>query len=462
MQIIQGLLDNNILHFFSNKLFAFFLFSWLFLSQSVYGQYTYAGPITPNFLNGISQQGHLELYDNNVQYQVPLGFDFSFFGVSYNEVSVDLDGFISFMPTPSCCSGLPMPNLSTPNNVIALAWTEVIPTTEDDNGFLYEQYFYGTVGTAPNRVFWIWFEFLDACSAYYAGEIQLHEGSNRIEFHSYQWNTNGNACGNATQGIENIDGSVGFTVPGRNANNTWSITSEEAHAFIPQPPPPVWQGSPQIYVDEDATEGLQTGYTWDDAFLTLQDGIDAFYTHSGVNEIWVANGTYKPTTTTDRFTSFFLTDSIKIYGGFSGFETNRSQRSDNNTLVKLSGNIGNQSNSNDNCLHVVTIGYDCKGCILDGLTIEHGNANIDTNEIDSKGGGILCFGEVSLTNLTIRNNKSYEKGSAIFMKEEDAVVDLEMCTVIANSTTIFSSSKSAFFIEDGAELKVTSFNYIYD
>ena len=43
-------------------------------------------------------------------------------------------------------------------------------------------------------------------------------------------------------------------------------------------------------------------------------------------EIWVAAGTYRPTTSTDRAKSFTLKSGVAIYDGFSGTETLRIQR----------------------------------------------------------------------------------------------------------------------------------------
>jgi hypothetical protein len=77
-------------------------------------------------------------------------------------------------------------------------------------------------------------------------------------------------------------------------------------------------GNAQIYVDVDvATNG--NGTSWVSAFNNLQDAIDA----AAINdEIWVAAGTYYPTsspdgTTTDpRDKAFHLHTDMKIYGRF--------------------------------------------------------------------------------------------------------------------------------------------------
>ena len=56
-------------------------------------------------------------------------------------------------------------------------------------------------------------------------------------------------------------------------------------------------------------------------------------------QIWVAKGTYTPTTGTDRNASFVLRNGFTVYGGFAGTETQLSQRllvSDLASAVRLS------------------------------------------------------------------------------------------------------------------------------
>jgi len=69
-----------------------------------------------------------------------------------------------------------------------------------------------------------------------------------------------------------------------------------------------------IYVDIDAT-GNNDGTSWSNAFTDLQDALDKAFDG---DEIWVAEGTYKPTDTDDSNVSFELGEGVTLYGGFDG------------------------------------------------------------------------------------------------------------------------------------------------
>jgi subtilisin family serine protease len=71
------------------------------------------------------------------------------------------------------------------------------------------------------------------------------------------------------------------------------------------------------YVDADANSGGD-GLSWSTAFDDLQDALEAV-TCTG-DEIWAAEGTYKPTDGTDRSVSFELPKGVELYGGFAGIE----------------------------------------------------------------------------------------------------------------------------------------------
>ena len=104
-----------------------------------------------------------------------------------------------------------------------------------------------------------------------------------------------------------------------------------------------------IYVDAGATGG-NTGASWSDAYADLQDALAA--ATSG-DEIWVAAGTYKPTSDTDQTISFVMPTGVAIYGGFAGAETERNQRDWQTNESILSGDIGVEGRIYDNSTHVV-------------------------------------------------------------------------------------------------------------
>jgi hypothetical protein len=134
-----------------------------------------------------------------------------------------------------------------------------------------------------------------------------------------------------------------------------------------------------IYVRGGAT-GTKNGHSWADAYTDLQAGLAA--AGSG-DEIWIAQGTYKPTSGTLRTVSFVLKEGSGLYGGFAGVEAERGQRDWKANATILGGDIGIAGDAADNTYHVV-IGAHL--AVLDGFTITGGNANGSGSFI--QGGGM--------------------------------------------------------------------------
>ena len=124
-----------------------------------------------------------------------------------------------------------------------------------------------------------------------------------------------------------------------------------------------------VYVKSDAS-GANSGSSWANAYTDLQNAIDS--TSSG-DQVWVAAGTYKPTTGIDRSISFQMKSGVSIYGGFLGDEASIGQRDWNTNESILSGNIGAQGVDTDNSFSVITA-INTAGIIIDGLKIQDGNA----------------------------------------------------------------------------------------
>ena len=150
----------------------------------------------------------------------------------------------------------------------------------------------------------------------------------------------------------------------------------------------------RLYVDASAT-GAENGQSWASAFTRLQDALALAKVGQGaITEIWVANGTYTPTTLANRSATFSLVDGVKVYGGFTGNETQLEQRDPIANPVFLSGSIG-AAGLADNTYHVVTAlecGY---ATLLDGVTITSGNADGGTG--NQMYGGAMWVQDSQLT-----------------------------------------------------------------
>ena len=149
----------------------------------------------------------------------------------------------------------------------------------------------------------------------------------------------------------------------------------------------------QIFVNLNAS-GTNDGSSWANAYTDLNSALSAATTG---NQIWVAQGVYKPGIS--RSATFnFTTSGLKVYGGFNGTETLLDQRNHIIHKTILSGDLSdNDDNTSldfnnptkaENSLRVAQINAD--NVELYGLVIDGGYANGNTT--DSKEGSALAFG----------------------------------------------------------------------
>ncbi len=172
-------------------------------------------------------------------------------------------------------------------------------------------------------------------------------------------------------------------------------------------------GATRLYVDVRKAGGGNTGLDWDNAFPDLQQALN--YTCSqSLTEIWVAGGTYKPTSTTARTISFSMKNGIAIYGGFAGNETNLSQRlASFPGSTTLSGDIGATGDNTDNSYHVISNPAGLNNtAVLDGFVVTGGNA--DGSSINASGGAMYNSGSSpTVRNCSFQSN-SATSGGAIY------------------------------------------------
>ncbi len=195
-----------------------------------------------------------------------------------------------------------------------------------------------------------------------------------------------------------------------------------------------------LYVKANAA-GTNDGSSWANAFTSLQSALSS--TCPGITEIWVAKGTYKPTTGTDRTISFLMKNNVAIYGGLAGTEAPGYNMSLRNFITNesiLSGDIGAGGNA-DNSYNVVKGSGTNNTAILDGFTVSGGNANLtntsftnpercgggmynnagspmvryctfDSNNANSFGGGMFNYlgSSPAVTNCSFRANTAFDGG----------------------------------------------------
>lgn len=146
----------------------------------------------------------------------------------------------------------------------------------------------------------------------------------------------------------------------------------------------------QIFVDKRAT-GAKDGSTWANAFTSLQDALAAAQVG---NEIWVAQGVYKPDVgknipAGDRTATFELPSNVAVKGGYAGlgkadpnardlvaYETILSgDLKGDDPAVANSFDLYNEAKRTDNSLHVVSAWAVNDKTLLEGVTITAGNGS---------------------------------------------------------------------------------------
>lgn len=192
-----------------------------------------------------------------------------------------------------------------------------------------------------------------------------------------------------------------------------------------------------IYVNSSAS-GSNNGLSWTNAYTNLQEALsNAIYG----DEIWVASGTYKATTTNDRTISFVMKNGVNLYGGFSGNETSITQRNISANPTTLSGDIGALGDNSDNTYTLVKLTSITSGLTFDGFRLISGRASSGT-------GGIAMnnnTGIININNCYFYNNSGTVGGAIFLAYQGNYTVNLNNCDFISNI-----SADGAIFADDSS------------
>ncbi|PRY25897.1 putative Ig domain-containing protein [Spirosoma oryzae] len=201
-------------------------------------------------------------------------------------------------------------------------------------------------------------------------------------------------------------------------------------------------GAPPQPIRYVTQNGTGDGSSWASASSDLQAMIDAL----GVEQVWVAGGTFKPSVTglsNARLASFVMKNNVAIYGGFFGTEANLTDRPAVNPILgtpsstTLSGDIGTPGNNSDNSYHVF---YNIDNgltstAILDGVVITGGNASGGSNIATSNAGGGMYIRRSSptLINCVLANNSAASGGGGGIYINSGNNTTLTNCLLVNNS-----------------------------
>ncbi len=174
--------------------------------------------------------------------------------------------------------------------------------------------------------------------------------------------------------------------------------------------------------------GNGNGSSWRVAFSDLQDALEK---SKPGDQIWVAQGTYFPTLDDDREVAFEIKSDIQLYGGFRGNEKKLEERDWKKYSCILSGAIGEASTA-DNSFNVVRFKNASANTILDGFTIERGEANAE----------IMPEQQVMSQGLSAPSTESY--GTQITTKGRDLANSIKVKDQLKLGRTVKESIKLMF------------------
>jgi hypothetical protein len=181
-----------------------------------------------------------------------IGFNFEFYGQTFNQFRICTNGFITFGDPSGRYSPGSFPDASAPNGVVAAYWTDLYPSS----GYYMR---YQTTGTAPNRKLIVsahltWYSNRNAWVDY---QIVLFEGTNKIwtTITSQGWTSR------ATQGVENHSGTLAATPPGRNLSTFNGAGS--TYEYAPQAAIAQWESQGTLNTNTNGQVSFSNTSNWD-------------------------------------------------------------------------------------------------------------------------------------------------------------------------------------------------------
>ena len=237
-----------------------------------------------------------------------------------------------------------------------------------------------------------------------------------------------NECANAVVELTNGDIFVaGYSNSPSGGMKSRQVGVHDFWALLLASPQPDENGI--LYVNKTTNSGVQLGDSWENALTELSEALQIASVNSSVKEIWVAKGTYYPTSTGDRTVSFEVPSGIKLYGGFAGTENAVEERQLKTNPTVLSGDLnnnddGNYSNMEDNSFHIMKLHHASSETVIDGFTFTSGRSDQFgyTGDFDNKKGPAIYnyASSPTIINCIFTTNYADHDGAGIYNVQNSA------------------------------------------
>ena len=132
----------------------------------------------------------------------PIGFDFTFYGVTFNQFYICSNGWVSFTSTSTSLSNRTIPTTTEPNNLLSVFWDDLNP----NNGG--QVYYYSDPGSNLLIVSYDGVPHYSNYGSLYF-QVVLDGNDSSIVYHYGSMNDGGHGNDGSTVGIENADGTIG-------------------------------------------------------------------------------------------------------------------------------------------------------------------------------------------------------------------------------------------------------------
>ena len=201
----------------------------------------------------------------------------------------------------------------------------------------------------------------------------------------------------------------------------------------------------RFYVDPTAF-GQNNGQSWYDAFINLHDALALAVKG---DEIWVAQGIYRPSSNNDRDAHFELLSGVRLLGGFAGTEMDISERNIEAHPSFLDGDIGTPGDSTDNSYNLLYLYRPDITTLVDGFTFRYAFANkpgVAKALPGVSGSALYMMAADGEAYATVKNSKflyntSLSDGGAVYI---NGYGDGSVAPVFSNCEFIACQSKSGY------------------